>query len=197
MSVSVNNPVADTTAPAASISAPLNGATVSGVVNVAFSGSDNAGVAGLELFIDGTLASSVSGASGTFSWDTTAVSNGSHSIFVKAYDAAGNAGTSTTVAVTVNNIPPDTTAPTVQINSPANGSKVSKNVKISVSANDNVGVTSIDLYIDGKPYQSVAGSTASFSWNTVKVSAGNHTLQAFAYDATGNKGSSAIVTVTK
>src|SRR6202030_1652648 len=39
----------------------------------------------------------------TFSWNTTTVANGSHTIFSKAYDAANNVGTSATVTVTVSN----------------------------------------------------------------------------------------------
>jgi hypothetical protein len=70
-------------------------------------------------------------------------------------------------------------------------------VKITVSASDNVSVTEIDLYIDGKFYQNAIGSSATFSWNTAKVAGGSHALQAFAFDAAGNKGSSAIMTVTK
>jgi hypothetical protein len=85
----------------------------------------------------------------------------------------------------------------VQITSPASGTKIARNVKVTVAASDNTGVTNIELYIDGKLYQSLAGSSASFSWNTAKVSAGTHTLQAFAYDAAGNKGTSTIVTVSR
>jgi len=38
---------------------------------------------------------------------------------------------------------------------------------------------------------------ASFTLNTRKWAAGRHALQAFALDAAGNRGASAIVTVTK
>ncbi len=197
VSVTVGNVIPDTTAPVATVSNPANAATVSASVNVLFGASDDVGVTSVELYIDGALVSTISSPSGSFSWDTSSSANGSHTLQAKAYDAAGNVGVSGTTTVTVNNVVPDTTAPTVQIMSPYSGSKVSKNVKVSVSANDNVGVISIELYIDGKLYQTVAGSTANFSWNTAKVAAGNHSLQAYAYDAAGNKGPSAVVTVTK
>jgi chitinase len=197
LTVTVNNVVLDTAAPVATISSPASGATVSGVVNVAFSGSDNVGVSSVELYIDGSLATTVSAASGSFTWDTSIVANGSHTLQARAYDAAGNVGASAILSVTVNNVAPDTTAPSVQITSPTSGTKISKNVKVTVAANDNVGVASIELYIDGKLYQSVAGSSAIFNWNTAKVSAGSHTLQAFASDVAGNKGASTTVTVSK
>ncbi len=195
--VTVSNPVADTTAPTASLASPVSGATVSGSVSVSLTGSDNVGVTKLELYIDGSLATTISASSGTFSWDTTKAPNGSHGLAAKAYDAAGNVGTSSTVTVTVSNAAADTTAPTAQITSPAVGTKVGKAVKVTVAANDNIGVTRVDLYIDGTFFQSATGGSVSFSWSTTKVATGNHTLQAFAYDAAGNKGSSAIVTVSK
>jgi Lamin Tail Domain len=44
----------------------------------------------------------------SWSWDTTATANGTHSLTSKAYDAAGNAGTSSAVSVTVSNAAPPT-----------------------------------------------------------------------------------------
>ena len=93
----------DITPPTTSINTPANGAAVSGTVTVGVSATDNVGVTRLELYVDGTLA--VSGTSGplAYSWNTTLVSNGSHTLVSKAYDAVNNIGTSSTVTVTVNN----------------------------------------------------------------------------------------------
>jgi hypothetical protein len=96
----------DTTPPTTSITSPANGATVSGTITVTASASDNVGVVKVEFYIDSVLKSTVTTSPYTFSWDTTTVANGSHTIFSKAYDAAGNVGTSATVTVTVNNTTP-------------------------------------------------------------------------------------------
>jgi hypothetical protein len=93
----------DTQAPAVSITAPLNGATVVGTVAVNATASDNVGVTKVEFYLDGALKSTDTTSPYSWSWDTTASSNGSHSLTAKAYDAALNAGTSTAVGVTVNN----------------------------------------------------------------------------------------------
>jgi hypothetical protein len=93
----------DTTPPTTSITAPANGATVSGTVNVTASASDNVGVVKVEFYIDGVLKSTSTTAPYSFSWNTTTVANGSHTIVSKAYDAANNVGTSATVTVTVSN----------------------------------------------------------------------------------------------
>jgi hypothetical protein len=94
----------DTTPPTASITAPANGATVSNSVTITATASDNVGVVKMELYLDGTLTTSNTNATSlSFSWNTNSVSNGSHSLVVKAYDAANNIGTSPTVTVTVSN----------------------------------------------------------------------------------------------
>jgi len=88
----------------------------------------------------------------------------------------------------------DTTAPTVAISNPGNGSTVSGTVGISVTANDNAGVAGISqqLYIDGKLVASGTGGSLSFSWNTRKVSSGSHSIQAIAKDASGNSTTTSI-----
>jgi len=94
----------DTTPPTTSITAPASGATVSGAVNITASASDNVGVTNVEFYIDGALAGSDATSPYAFSWNTAGLVNGSsHTIASKAYDAAGNVGTSATVTVTVNN----------------------------------------------------------------------------------------------
>lgn len=93
----------DTTPPTTSITAPTSGATVSGTTVVTASASDNVGVTKVEFYLDGALASTVTTSPYSWSWNTTASSNASHSLSTKAYDAAGNVGTSATVTVTVSN----------------------------------------------------------------------------------------------
>jgi hypothetical protein len=103
-------PPSDTTAPTVSLTAPVNGATVSGSVSVTANASDNVGVSKVEFYVDGALKATDTTSSYTYSWDTTQVSNGSHSLQAKAYDAAGNIATSPTATVTVQNqtTPPPT-----------------------------------------------------------------------------------------
>ena len=92
----------DATAPTTQITSPTNGATVSGTVTVTATASDNVGVTLVEIYIDGALKTSGTSSPLSYSWNTSGLS-GSHTIFSKAYDAAGNVGTSTTVTVTVSN----------------------------------------------------------------------------------------------
>ncbi|TMA25546.1 MAG: hypothetical protein E6J78_17225 [Deltaproteobacteria bacterium] len=93
----------DTTPPTTSVTAPAPSSTVSGTVTVTATATDNVGVTRIELYADGALIGSGTSSPTSAAWDTTAVANGSHSLTSKAYDAAGNVGTSSAVTVTVNN----------------------------------------------------------------------------------------------
>ncbi len=93
----------DVTAPTTQITAPANNATVSGTVTVTATASDTVGVTSVQIYIDGVLSASGTSSPLNYSWDTASISNGTHTIYSKAYDAAGNVGTSTTISVTVNN----------------------------------------------------------------------------------------------
>jgi subtilisin family serine protease len=93
----------DTTPPTTSITSPANGATVSGTIGVTASASDNVGVARVELYVDGALLATDTSSPYSFSWNTTTVADGGHNLQTRAYDAAGNAGSSAVVSVTVGN----------------------------------------------------------------------------------------------
>jgi subtilisin family serine protease len=187
---------ADTTPPTVSLNSPTNGSIVSATITARANANDNVGVAKVELYLDGALAGSSASASPTFSWDTTNSTNGTHILWAKAYDAAGNSGTSTSVTVTVQNPGLDITPPAVSVSAPLEGATVSGLTSVTVNASDNVGVTRIEWYLDG----GLAGSTttvpASFSWKTTGSTNGSHSIQAKAYDAAGNVGVSSLVTVT-
>ncbi|WP_318556464.1 Ig-like domain-containing protein [Geobacter anodireducens] len=182
----------DTTAPTVAVSAPANGATVSGTVTVSATASDNVGVTKVEFLVNGTVASTVTTAPYNYSWNTTTSANGTYTLTAKAYDAAGNIGQSTSVSVTVNNQTGDTTAPTVSITAPANNATVKGSITISASASDNVKVTKVEFYLDNVLKRTDTSSPFTYSLNTTSVSDGIHTLTAKAYDAAGNIGESTV-----
>ena len=95
----------DTTSPVASIASPAAGSTASGIASVSVSATDNRAVVRVEVRLDGALLGSDTTAPFQVAWDTTRSANGSHSLQAVAYDAAGNAGQSTAVAVNVYNAP--------------------------------------------------------------------------------------------
>ncbi len=95
----INNPVSDTTAPTVSVTTPGS----SGTITLSASASDNVGVSLVEFYVDGVLKGSTNIAPYTLALNSTTLSNASHTLSAKAYDAANNVGTSNTASFTVNN----------------------------------------------------------------------------------------------
>lgn len=108
-------------------------------------------------------------------------------------DTAGNSSQDS-IAVIVSNA--DIAPPTVTISSPQNGEVINRNTTtVTVTATDNVGVTSVSLYQDGKLLATDFAPPYLFSWNAKKAGNGRHILQAVARDAAGNLSYSANVSV--
>jgi beta-lactamase superfamily II metal-dependent hydrolase len=93
----------DTEAPTTSITSPANGATVAGIITVSATASDNVGVTRVEFYLDGALQHEDAAAAYEWVWDTRTASNGSHALTSRAYDSAGNSGSSSEQTVTVSN----------------------------------------------------------------------------------------------
>jgi hypothetical protein len=94
----------DTTPPSVSVTSPAAGSSVSGVVGLSASASDDVGVAGVQFLVDGVaVGAEDTAAPFSGSWDSSSVANGSHTVSAVARDASGNRTTSAAVAVTVSN----------------------------------------------------------------------------------------------
>jgi len=86
----------------------------------------------------------------------------------------------------------DNTPPQISFASPADGAALAGIITIGVSANDNVGVASVSLTIDGVALGTDSSSPYAFTWDTTTATNGWHTVIAVASDAMGNSSSSAI-----
>jgi PKD repeat protein len=89
----------DTTPP--TVSASESG--TSGTITVSATAGDNVGVSKVEFYVDGTLKGTDTSSPYSMTLDSTTLSNASHSLVAKAYDAAGNVGTSSTVTFSIAN----------------------------------------------------------------------------------------------
>jgi hypothetical protein len=193
----------------ASITNPAAGATVSGTVAVAMSasnaqGSPNSFVLSLD---SGTVLSSqsVTGSTASFSWNTTTVSNGNHTLNLTVTEGAGRTA-SASLAVTVSNSTGGggggDTPPTVAITSPPDGAWTGNSLKVTVSGTDTVGLTAIEVYGNGTlvgtvPCNAGTSCTGSIWWATGSLPSGKHTITAVAEDTAKNRTTSAPVVINK
>ena len=76
----------DTTRPSVTIVSPQENDTVSGTIIVSVNATDNVGVVRVEFYIDDVSVAVDSVAPYEYSWDTTSVANGQHTVDARAYD---------------------------------------------------------------------------------------------------------------
>jgi hypothetical protein len=177
----------DSIAPVVKITTPTTSAKMTGLAPVNVTATDNIAVVRVELYVNGTLYATDTVTPFDFILDTSGFADGSATLVSKGYDAAGNAGSSASVAVTIAN---DTIA---------SGSTVTGTVSVTASAIDNNKVAEISLAIDGKQVALSYGSSLSYSWNTGSTStnakgkgrkstatAVSHSLVVTAKDPAGN-----------
>jgi peptidoglycan/xylan/chitin deacetylase (PgdA/CDA1 family) len=93
----------DVVAPTVAITAPINGATLTGSVKVTASASDvgGSGIAKVTFYLDGTLLATGTQAPYSTQWNTKKSGKGQHRLTAIAQDNAGNTTTSSAVTVTV------------------------------------------------------------------------------------------------
>ena len=194
--VTITAVVSDTTPPASSITcnqAACSTGWYNASVSVALSASDTgSGVASIHYTTDGTdptLASPTYTAPFTVSTTT--------SVKYRAWDNAGNAEATNTQLIQI-----DTVAPSAAITSPANGASVSGHIKLNAAAasdSGGSGLAQVSFYVDGQligTATSPTKGTYTVTWNTKKVTHGQHTLTAVATDVAGNSQTSTAVLVT-
>ncbi|MDF2628774.1 MAG: hypothetical protein K0R39_2605 [Symbiobacteriaceae bacterium] len=180
----------DTTAPATSITAPAAGATVSGTATISANASDAVGVTNVEFYVDGVLKGSDASAPYAYAWDTTTATNGSHSLTTKAYDAAGNVGTSSAVSVTVSNTSSTTNVTETFLGTVASGASkyyyidVTAGGTVSLNLNWTTTTSDIDLYLtnpSGTQVASAAGTARPEVITYTAATTGRYRVQVKSY----------------
>jgi hypothetical protein len=97
----------DVIAPSLILLYPLAESILTGTVRVTISATDNIGVTRMEFYVDGGNSSaqpnySINNPPWIYNWNTsTWADGGTHTLFVKAYDQAGNVGTLGPIAYTI------------------------------------------------------------------------------------------------
>ena len=85
----------------------------------------------------------------------------------------------------------------MSITSPTGGTvAVKTTITITANASDNVGVSKVQFFVNGAVTCTSTNSPYNCAWKVPSAKNQTYQLQTKAYDAAGNAGSSAIVTVT-
>ena len=88
--------------PSIDITSPGHSDTFTGVNNITTDATDDVGVTKVEFYVDNTLISTDTTAPFGFSWDTTSLTNTTHTLTAIAYDASANTGSHTHIVATQN-----------------------------------------------------------------------------------------------
>jgi hypothetical protein len=183
--------------PSVSITAPANGATVSGTITLSANATDSAGIVGVQLQVDGgNLGSQVTGSGPTYStsWNTTTVANGSHTVTAIATDT-GNRTASSSITVTVNN----TGTSGLVISGVSAGSVTSSGATITwttnVPASSQVAYGTTSSYNLMSPLNSALVTSHSVSLSSLSAST-TYDYQVLSQDSNGDMASSANYTFT-
>lgn len=93
----------DVISPTVTLTSPTNNQELEGEVTLSATASDNQGVTLVEFYLGSTLIESDSSSPYSVNWNSAYSTDGSHFIFARAYDAAGNTADSEPVSVTTDN----------------------------------------------------------------------------------------------
>ena len=186
--------------------APANGATVSGDLTITVVAEDAfLDLETLTIYLDSTPIATrpIVGhqASYTGEFDTTTWSDGNHVLSAKATNVGDLEGENAIIVTVDNGVAADTTIPTVSITEPADEAEVTGDVRVNVTAGDNVGLLRVELAVDAKVVKSwqpggAPGFQGAYSLNSRNLVNGEHTITATATDTSGNVASTAITVTT-
>jgi len=180
-------PVVSLTGPA-----PDTRVAVNQTVRVSADATDNLGVTRVEFFIGNSTIPFATASAAPFEASRSFSSTGQYLLTARAYDVAGNMGTSQQVKVIVVT---ETTPPAVSLTAPAGGATLGGTVTLTADASDASPLSRVEFLVDGTLLGIDTTWPYSYSWNTLTVAGGSHTLTVRATDAHGNAATSTPVSV--
>ncbi|WP_433719571.1 S8 family serine peptidase [Actinoplanes sp. CA-051413] len=148
----------DNTAPAATVTSPAAGATVTRTVPVTIS-TTATDVVKVELLVKNAVVATATTAPWALSWDS-AGANAGVSLTVRVTDVAGNVTTVTRAVVA------DNAGPVLSWRTPAADAVVGGTLKVETSATDVSGVTKVELLRGDTVLATDTTAPYSFAWNT-------------------------------
>ncbi|MBN2857949.1 MAG: hypothetical protein JXN63_06075 [Candidatus Delongbacteria bacterium] len=191
--------------PSVSLTAPSASSVLSGEITIEFNAAPIAPstLVSTEISLDGsawaavTTAPASTGGTGSHTWDTTDIPDGTHAIQIRTTDSAGRMAYSEELHVITDNMP------NVEISSPAASSVVSGEMTIEFTAAPIAPATLVttEISVDGGAWTAVttapaaAGGTGSHDLDTSNLPDGTHEIIVRTTDDLGRIGYSADLNI--
>lgn len=190
--------------PTVNILDPGEGSTVEGQVEVRGEASAEDTVHHVEVQVDGGEWVEAEGREDwTYSWDTTAIEDGKHTLAARSFDGTkysdldqvnltvenGEEGNATEDGnTTEDDNATEKTKPTVTVESPAPEAELNGTVVIRGTASSPVGaIQQVEVQVDDNAWKNAEGTDSwSFEWNTSDADGGEHEITVRAIDTAGN-----------
>ncbi|MBN1485065.1 MAG: VWA domain-containing protein [Chloroflexia bacterium] len=156
---------------------PTGSSPVRGEVPIELQVTSLAGIAQLELALDGAVIGTTTGPPWGFNWDTTALETGPYTLTATAYDVAGQS-TETRLDIFV--------GIEIQMPSIQEGATVGGIIYLKPLVEAPEAVQQVEYYLDGASLTTVTGGDFAYLWDATAVPHGDHTLTVRATDASGS-----------
>jgi len=187
ITIYVNN--FDNEFPSGQIIFPYPGMIVSDTINIEIEATDNEGIESVEISIDGNVVNTDSNFPYEYSWITNeSAEDQTHIISATIKDLSDNITSIGPISVYVDNQDPeDTNPPIAVIYHPLSGQTVGGTVEFKVEAQDDIGISFVEFFINGNSVEVDSSFSYSHNWNTTGlVNGSQHTLSAQATDTSNN-----------
>ncbi len=189
------NQPSDQTPPTVTMTAPAEGATITGPTTITATATDNVAVTKVNFYVNNSLVGTDTTAPYSYNWDPSLLANGDYTLQVNSYDAAGHVSPtpdSHKVTVKIG----DKQAPTVPAGVTATANAYNKVTVGWKASTDNIAVSSYNVLRNGVSVGQVTSPTTTFTDNNVMAST-SYSYTVTAMDPSGNvSGPSSAAVVT-
>jgi hypothetical protein len=137
------------------------------------------------FYVDGDSVGCATTLPFSLNWNSALAIPGNHNLFARAVNGEGKQGMSSQIVFEVADTR-DRVPPAVIIARPAAWQEVSGLVTILTDARDNVGVTSVEFFVDGSSLGTAICAPFQKIWDASAAAPGNHSIYVLVSDAAGN-----------
>jgi hypothetical protein len=172
--------------PTIKITHPKDGSTKSGKINITGTATFHTGtIKTVQIKIDNGIWNIANGETNwTFSWDTTTINDGKHTISARSYDGEKYSNIISIKIIIDNIIDDENEIPIIKFTHPLTGDNISGIKNIYGSSTDSDGIVQyVQIKIDTGPWKNVNGTNLwSYIWDTTNETNGEHIIYARSYD---------------